>query len=48
MYHFFHKLLNPFYERKGFEEDYAWYLDANKISQRLYLSSSAMEMLEVI
>ena len=45
-YHFFHKLMEPYVERKGFES-YFWYLK-DDIKHRMYLSRDAKKMLEVI
>ena len=47
VYHFFHKLLNRFEDTEGFE-NYDWFLNEHNLKQRLYLSSDANRMLEVI
>ena len=46
-YHFFHKLLQGFKKREGFEV-FDWNLKSDDIRQRLYLSETALGMLEVI
>ena len=46
-YHFFHKLLQGFKKREGFEV-FDWNMKSSDIRQRLYLSDTAKGMLELI
>lgn len=47
VYHFFHKLLVKFQDKKDFEK-FDWYLDNIRTRQLLYLSKDAEKMCEVI
>ena len=49
LFHFFHKLLHPYKQKKNTDQDKCdWFLSNENIKQRLYLSLGAKKMLEVV
>lgn len=49
LFHFFHKLLHPYKQKKNTDQDKCdWFLSSENLKQRLYLSTGAKKMLEVV